>query len=133
MSGKPSANSDESIHYRSLVDVLCALLSDAHDKLQDAQEIISHCSACTGLSNSDFERLQNLDSATQLVDAVKTVLGNSSDNCIKECFGSAGLMMNVKDLVKDVKLHSVVEAISGKDKSKKQKGNGDLSGSVEMF
>ncbi|GCD54498.1 MULTISPECIES: hypothetical protein [Acetobacter] len=133
MSRKPSANSDESIHYRSMVDVLCALLSDAHDKLQDAQAIISHCSACTGLSNSDFERLQNLDSATQLVDAVKTVLVNSSDNGIKECFGSAGLMMNVKDLVKDVKLHSVVEAISGKDKSKKQTGNGDLSGSVEMF
>ena len=110
---------------RDVVEQLVGLLDETCQNFMDVQQVVGEKMNATALSDDDVRTLQRLDSATQTVEAVSTVLKNLLACSVQQ----ASQQLDIGVLSRGIKLSHVIQVLQ----NGVQAGQIDHSGEVDLF
>lgn len=108
-----------------VVEQLVGLLDETCQDFMDVQQVVGEKMNATVLSDDDVRTLQRLDSATQTVEAVSTVLKNLLACSVQQ----ANQQLDIGVLSQGIKLSHVIQVLQ----NGAQADQIDHSGEVDLF
>lgn len=118
-----SLDQDEAISCSLLMQRLVDVLDDVRRRLTDVQKVVCDYVETGELASSQMERLQNLDTLTQEVEAVRSVLGQIA--LIAPEVGDP--LYGIENALSEVKLTHIRDLISHKKTCLGDKKAGDFT------